>query len=134
MVMGEPMDGNRAVREAFTELAPRYEQAMDQELDGFLSRSYDEFIDLLLEFAPIQADDLVLDVATGTARIPRELVDRSRARGGIVGLDITPAMLEHARNRCSADRYAKRIHLLCASGSAMAFAAGTFDAHCQERP
>ena len=122
------MDGNKAVHEAFTELAPRYEQAMDQELGGFLSKSYDEFIDRLLEFAPIQADHLVLDVATGTARIPRELVDRSRARGGIVGLDITPAMLEHARSSCSADGYAEGIHLVCASGTAMAFAAGTFDA------
>ena len=122
------MDGNKAVHEAFTELAPRYEQAMDQELGGFLSKSYDEFIDRLLEFAPIQADDLVLDVATGTARIPRELVDRSRARGGIVGLDITPAMLEHAQSSCSVDRYAEGIHLVCASGTAMAFAAGAFDA------
>ena len=37
----------------------------------------------MLEFAPIQADALVLDVATGTARIPSELVDRSRATGGM---------------------------------------------------
>jgi ubiquinone/menaquinone biosynthesis C-methylase UbiE len=83
---------------------------------------------LLLESAPFQADDLVLDVATGTARIPRELVDRSRARGGIVGLDITPAMLERAQSSCSVDRYAEGIHLVCASGTAMAFAAGTFNA------
>ena len=122
------MDGTKAVREAFTELAPHYEQAMDQELGGFLAESYDEFIDRLLDFAPIQADDLILDVATGTARIPRELVDRSRARGGIVGLDITPAMLEHAQSSCSADRYAEGIHLVCASGTAMAFVAGAFDA------
>ena len=124
MVNGEPMDGNKTVRAAFTELAPRYEQAMDQELGGFLSKSYDEFIDRLLEFAPIQADDLVLDVATGTTRIPRELVDRSRVTGGIVGLDITPAMLEHAQSSCSVDRYTEGIHLVCASGSAMASAAG----------
>jgi ubiquinone/menaquinone biosynthesis C-methylase UbiE len=127
MVKGELMDGNKAVHEAFAELAPRYEQAMDLELGGYLSEGYDEFIDRLLEFAPIQADDLVLDVATGTARIPRELVDRSRARRGIVGLDITPAMLEHAQSSCSVDRYAEGIHLVCASGTAMAFAAGTFD-------
>jgi len=119
------MDGNKAVHEAFTGLAPRYEQTMDQELGGFLSKSYDEFIDRLLELAPIQADDLVLDVATGTARIPRELVDRSRARGGIVGLDLTPAMLEHARSSGSVDGYAEGIHLVCASGTAIAFAAGT---------
>jgi ubiquinone/menaquinone biosynthesis C-methylase UbiE len=45
-----------------------------------------------------------------------------------VGLDITPAMLEHARSRCSVDRYAEGIHLVCSSGAAMAFAAGAFDA------
>ncbi|NIV39626.1 MAG: methyltransferase domain-containing protein, partial [Anaerolineae bacterium] len=74
------------------------------------------------------ADALVLDLATGTARIPRELVDRSRAGDGIVGLDITPAMLEQARDKCSAGRYAGRIHLVCASGTAAPFAAGSFDA------
>jgi ubiquinone/menaquinone biosynthesis C-methylase UbiE len=55
-------------------------------------------------------------------------VDRSVAGGGIVGLDITPAMLEQARDKCSAARYAEEIHLVCASGTAVACAAGTFDA------
>lgn len=128
MVKEKNTDGGNSVRKAFTELALHYEQIMDRELGGFLSISYDEFIHSLLEFAPSQADDLVLDVATGTARIPRQLVDRSMARGSIVGLDITPAMLEQARGRCSAGQYAERIHLVCASGTAIPFAAGTFGA------
>ena len=122
------MDGDNTVREAFTGLAPGYERAMDRELGGFLSTTYGQFIDRLLDFAPVRADDLVLDVATGTACIPRGLVDRSRARGGIVGLDITPAMLEQAREKCSVGPYAGAIHLVCASGTAAAFAADTFDA------
>ncbi|MFN2186388.1 MAG: class I SAM-dependent methyltransferase [Anaerolineae bacterium] len=121
------MDGNSPVREAFSALAPRYEQAMDRELGRFLSESYGGFVERLLAFAPARADDLVLDVATGTARIPRALVDRLPARRGIVGLDVTPAMLEHARSRCLADGSAGQIHLICASGTTMAFAGCTFD-------
>lgn len=121
------MDGDSAVHEAFTALAQRYEQTMDRELGGFLSATYGQFIDLLLDFAPVGADDLVLDLATGTARIPRELVDRSIAGAGIVGLDITPAMLVQARDECSAGRYAETIHLVCAAGTAVAFAADSFD-------
>lgn len=121
------MDGSNPAREAFTDLAPRYEQAMDQELDRFLSASYGEFVERLLAFAPAQAGDLVLDVATGTARIPRALVERSEAGRGVVGLDVTPAMLEQARSRCLANGSAEQIHLVCASGIAMAFAGCTFD-------
>ncbi len=121
------MGRENAVRQAFTELAPQYEQVMDRELGSFLSATYGQFIDRWLDFAPVNADDLVLDLATGTARIPRELVDRSKV-GGIVGLDITPAMLGQARDKCSAGRYAGRIHLVCASGTAAPFAAGSFDA------
>lgn len=121
------MDGDTAVHETFTVLAQHYEQIMDRELGGFLSATYGQFIERFLDLAPVDADDRVLDLATGTARIPRELVDRSRGGGGIVGLDITPAMLEQARDRCSAGRYAKAIYLVCASGAAVAFAADTFD-------
>ena len=121
------MDGDTAVHEAFTALAQGYEQTMDRELGGFLSATYDQFIERLLDFAPVSAHDLVLDLATGTARIPRQLVDRSIAGGGIVGLDITPAMLLQARDKCSVGRYAERIHPVCASGMAVAFAADTFD-------
>jgi ubiquinone/menaquinone biosynthesis C-methylase UbiE len=122
------MKGKPSVREAFTELAPHYEQTMDQELGQFLSVSYSDFIEQLLAFAPIQANDLVLDVATGTARVPRALAKRSQAGHGIVGLDATPAMLEHARDRCLADGLTNDIRLVCASGTAIAFATRTFDA------
>ena len=121
------MDGDHTIRDAFTGLAPRYEQAMDRELGSFLSATYGQFIDRLLDFAPVSANDLVLDLATGTARIPRELVNRSKAKAGIVGLDITPAMLEQARDKCSTGTYAEAIHLVCASGTAVPCAAGSFE-------
>jgi ubiquinone/menaquinone biosynthesis C-methylase UbiE len=122
------MKGTPLAREVFTDLAPRYEQIMDRELGRFLSVGYADFIERLLAFAPIQADDLVLDMATGTARLPRALVERSQAGRGIVGLDITPSMLEHARDRCLSEGSASRIHLVCASGTAIALATCTFDA------
>lgn len=122
------MDKTKAIAAAFDELAPHYEQAMDQELKGFLAKSYDEFIERFLASAQIRAQDFVLDVATGTGRIPRALVDRSKANRGVVGLDVSPAMLERAQAYRTADGASRAIYLVCASGTAMAFAVGTFDA------
>ena len=73
-----------AVTKTFTELAPRYEQTMDQELKEFWGMSYMEFIQLLIEMASIEENDVILDVATGTAHIPLNLADQVGTRGRIV--------------------------------------------------
>jgi SAM-dependent methyltransferase len=48
----------------------------------------------LFERLPLDADDLVLDVAAGTGHVARQLAPRVRA---VVALDATPAMLEQGR-------------------------------------
>jgi ubiquinone/menaquinone biosynthesis C-methylase UbiE len=121
------MAGNDVVHQAFAELAPRYEETMDSELRGFLGVGYREFVDRLLGTVVVEDDDLVLDVATGTALLPRRLVERERARSRVVGLDITPEMLSQGRASLEAAGSSSRIRLVCASGLAMPLAAGTFD-------
>jgi ubiquinone/menaquinone biosynthesis C-methylase UbiE len=116
-----------AVHEAFTELAPRYEAAMDLELSGFLGQGYAEFIDTLLEASVVESGGSILDIATGTALIPRRLADRVRGPARIVGLDITPAMLEQGQARLPTSDFPAVISLVCASGMQMPFPQGLFD-------
>ena len=121
------MAGNDVVIEAFTEMAPRYVETVDRELRQFWGLSYEEFVEQLTEVASVNKGDVVLDVATGTALIPLNLVDKLGARGRVVGLDITPAMLRHGRKNVVATGSSSRIHLVCASAMAMPFVEGVFD-------
>lgn len=82
-----------SVHEAFTELAPRYENVVDHELMTFWGWSYQDFIDRLLEQTTLEPGQKLLDIATGTAVIPRKLADRGFDQNQIIGLDITEAML-----------------------------------------
>jgi ubiquinone/menaquinone biosynthesis C-methylase UbiE len=121
------MPGNDVVIEAFTELAAHYEETVDRELRQFWGLSYEEFVDWLTEVASVNAGDVVLDVATGTALIPLKLVDEVGARGRVVGLDITLAMLKHGRKSVEATSSSSRINLVCASAMAMPFVEGVFN-------
>jgi ubiquinone/menaquinone biosynthesis C-methylase UbiE len=122
------MTANDVVIEAFTELAPRYQETMDRELRQFWGLSYEKLVDWLTEVATINEGDVVLDVATGTGFIPLKLVDKIGARGRVVGLDITPAMLQHGRKNIEASGSSSRINLVCASAMAVPFVEGVFDA------
>ena len=122
------MAGNDVVIEAFTELAPRYVEAVDRELRQFWGVSYEGFVEQLIEAASVNEGDVVLDVATGTALIPLKLVDKVGDRGRVVGLDITPAMLKHGQKNVEATGSASRINLVCASAMAMPLVEGVFDA------
>jgi ubiquinone/menaquinone biosynthesis C-methylase UbiE len=120
------MTSNNVVK-AFTELAPRYGETMDQELRRFWGLSYREFVDRLIETVSVGEDNIVLDVATGTAYIPLKLMDTVGGRGQIVGLDITPAMLKHGRENVEASESSSRIGLVCASAMEMPFIESFFD-------
>ena len=58
------MDSNKAIAEAFTELAPRYEKVVDQELRRIWGWSYKEFVDQLLSLTSV--NDLVMNSQTET--------------------------------------------------------------------
>lgn len=121
------MSDNRVIIEAFTELAPRYEKVVDNELQRFWGWSYEGFIENLIDLALVRDEDVVLDVATGTAIIPLMLTNRGKINGKIVGLDITLAMLEKAMRKINSNANTSRIQLTCGSAMEMPFRDGLFD-------
>jgi ubiquinone/menaquinone biosynthesis C-methylase UbiE len=121
------MADSETVVEAFTQLAPSYEETVDRELRDFLGLGYQQFIDRLVSLTAISERDTVLDVATGTALIPISVADMLGAEGQAVGLDITPAMLRYAQDNVEASDLASRVSLVCASGLEIPFVENTFD-------
>lgn len=121
------MDGQRDIITAFSEMAPRYEQLMDHELNRFWGLDYSVFLDeALRDFHPL-SNDLILDIATGTGFIPEYLIKNRKPFSKIIGLDITFEMLVHARRRALEMGAQDRILLVCASAHAMPFRNGSFD-------
>jgi demethylmenaquinone methyltransferase/2-methoxy-6-polyprenyl-1,4-benzoquinol methylase len=71
-------------------------------------------------------EDVVVDVATGTATVAVELVRRTGC--SVVGIDQSPEMLEEARRRILLAAETKRIRLVEASAQELPFEDGSFDA------
>jgi ubiquinone/menaquinone biosynthesis C-methylase UbiE len=120
------MEEKTDIIEAFTEMAPRYEQVVDLELNRFWGWSYQGFIHQLLASTPIQPQDIILDVATGTGVIPFQLEKAGHPHRQVHGLDITQSMLKHARRRLTdLDGQADQ-NLVCASAMDMPYADSGF--------
>jgi ubiquinone/menaquinone biosynthesis C-methylase UbiE len=122
------MTRNDDVTKVFTELASDYEDTMDRELGSLWGLNYHQFVSGLLATGAVQEGDTVLDVATGTALIPRMFQGEVGRRGKLVGLDVTPGMLYQARDRALSTPSFALIHLVCASAMSIPFAEGSFDA------
>jgi ubiquinone/menaquinone biosynthesis C-methylase UbiE len=69
---------------------------------------------------------LILDVATGTARLARTLLPESGFRGKIVGLDLSRKMLQQAVARTK--RWEERLTLIWDDASQLPFPSETFEA------
>jgi ubiquinone/menaquinone biosynthesis C-methylase UbiE len=82
-----PEDHSQAVERAFTQQAAAFE-------DPRFNRVFTTDSEWLFERLPLGADDLVLDVATGTGHVARRLAPHVRV---VVALDATRAMLEQGR-------------------------------------
>jgi ubiquinone/menaquinone biosynthesis C-methylase UbiE len=113
--------------EAFTELAPRYEKVVDNELKRFWGWSYAGFIDRLIELTPISEGDFILDLATGTSVIPRRLIQKVRKEYEIIGLDITARMLKRGKEKIDQDKENINIHLACGDAMVMPFSNESFN-------
>jgi len=120
-------DKSNVVIEAFTGLAPVYEKTMDQELGEIWGLDYGDFVQRLVEGVSVRDGDVVLDVATGTARIPLALTSQTDISSQIVGLDITPAMLQRGLGGIRSRGLTARIRLVCGSAMTMPFVDQTFD-------
>jgi ubiquinone/menaquinone biosynthesis C-methylase UbiE len=121
------MDQKKAVEEAFSELAPRYEQVVDSELRLIWGWTYKGFVDQLIELSTVKKDDLVLDIATGTGVIPLRLTELYPNENQFIGLDITPQMLQHARRSIAERQREHKIRLTCASAMDIPFGRDTFN-------
>ncbi len=71
-------------------------------------------------------DPLILDVATGTARLARTLFQQSNFHGRLIGLDLSRKMLQQAVQTTEA--WANRITFICQNAGQLPFPDDTFDA------
>jgi ubiquinone/menaquinone biosynthesis C-methylase UbiE len=120
------MEDNANIIEAFSELAPRYEQVVNSELNRFWGWSYIGFINRLIASTPVQPQDIILDIATGTGVIPSLLEKAGHPHNQIHGLDITLSMLKHAKSRLEDQEGHANQNLVCASAMEMPYANSSF--------
>lgn len=120
------MEEKEVVVEAFTELAPRYERVVDNELHKFWGWSYQGFIQFLIEHTSINAGDLLLDIATGTGVIPRAVM-QSNPNCKIIGIDITRAMLSHGKQKLEPGLFGKKVFLTTGDAMQMPYSSSSFD-------
>jgi ubiquinone/menaquinone biosynthesis C-methylase UbiE len=69
---------------------------------------------------------LILDVATGTGRMPRALLKRPVFQGSVIGLDLSRKMLQEATEKLR--EYPERYALICRDARDLPFPNDTFDA------
>jgi SAM-dependent methyltransferase len=69
---------------------------------------------------------LVLDVATGTGRLPRALLRQPPFQGRVIGLDLSRGMLQEAVRRTA--QFAERMTFIWQDASQLPFEDDTFDA------
>ena len=113
--------------QAFTELAPTYEETVDRELRQFWGIGYREFIDRFLDKVEFNHGDVILDVASGTGPVLRKLAALPGIDGQIVGLDITLSMLQNAQAMNATMMTDSPIHTICGSGMEMPIDSNVFD-------
>lgn len=116
--------------DAFEELAPRYESVVDGELQRFWGWNYRSFIDRLLDELCISQDARILDIATGTLVIPKQILIRWPFNLQVFGLDITYSMLCQGKRSLAADPVSNgrpRVSLACGDAMQMPFCTASFD-------
>ena len=115
--------GRRVVVALYDLYADRYDRI----------KQFDEIADitlvsqpLLMRISPI-VDPLMLDVATGTARVPLIMARNGDFCGHVIGLDASRRMLAKAREKIAAGRFEAYVSLLHHDASDLPFEDGSFD-------
>ena len=117
--MVETLSGR--ARELFAPLGPTYDRYA-----RLLSFGQDpRWRRFLVSRLPVGPDDVVLDVATGTAAVALELVRQTGC--SVVGVDQSVEMLAEARRRLLLVAETRRIRLVEASAQELPFDDGSFD-------
>jgi SAM-dependent methyltransferase len=78
--------------------------------------------ELLCESIPVHAGDRVLDVGTASGNTA---ISAARRRAVVTGVDLVPALLEHARNRAQTEGF--QIDFREGNAMALSFPDGSFD-------
>ncbi len=115
--------GPRVVALLYDWFAPRYDRV----------KQFDKAGDALMLAMPIlkhlalsaASEALVLDVATGTGRLPDALLAQRRFRGRVVALDLSRRMLDQAQAKLAA--YGDRVAFMRRDAQRLPFDADTFD-------
>jgi demethylmenaquinone methyltransferase / 2-methoxy-6-polyprenyl-1,4-benzoquinol methylase len=106
----------------FAPLGPRYDR-----LGALLSFGQDpRWRRFLVERVDARPTDTVLDVATGTAAVALELVRQKDCF--VVGVDVTPEMLEVGRRRVALAGATRQVRLQAGDAQSLPFDDGRFDA------
>jgi ubiquinone/menaquinone biosynthesis C-methylase UbiE len=121
------LEEQQQIIETFTEMAPRYEGLMNNELNRFWGFSYEGFVREFLEGLQTESSDVILDIATGTAFIPSYLIKHQKPFKKVIGLDITFHMLLNARRNINEDWFSGPLSLLCASAHEMPLQSNCMD-------
>jgi demethylmenaquinone methyltransferase/2-methoxy-6-polyprenyl-1,4-benzoquinol methylase len=121
------MEEKKAIKETFEEYSAHYEESMESELNRFWGWSYATFLDELINRTPIQQNQKVLDIATGTAMIPRKISSKNIPGIHITGLDLTEAMLVKGKSEIQKMDGSNSITLTCGDAMALPFPSQTFD-------
>lgn len=116
--------GRRAVIWLYDVYATRYDN-----IKGFKPEYDHQFLaqPLMSRLAPNRAP-LILDVATGTARLPLAMLNHAWFEGQVVGVDLSVQMLNVAAQKLAGDDENKQVTLLRAPADRLPFADATFDA------
>ncbi len=121
------MDNKDHIIETFTELAPRYEEVVNAELNRFWGWSYTGFVNQLIQATPIPDKGRMLDLATGTGVIPIKVTTEGLNKNRIHGLDITMSMLARAKKKLVTNNIQDQVDLVCASATNIPYASASFD-------
>lgn len=127
MLLHKTMKEKQAIKETFEEYSAHYEESMDSELHRFWGWSYTQFLEELVKRTPILEDQKILDIATGTAMIPRKISSKNIPGVHITGLDITEAMLVKGKKEIFKLDSNNSITLTCGDAMALPFSSQTFD-------
>ncbi len=117
--------GRRVVAFLYDRYAGRYDQVKQFHPANDAVMLAMPILEHLATMGNRQAEVRVLDVATGTGRLPAVLLGQSAFRGRIVALDISPKMLEQAQAKLSS--YAGRVEWMRQDAQHLPFQDASFD-------
>ena len=121
------MKEKQVIQEAFSELSPRYEEAMDNELKLFWGWSYNKFLEELISRTEISENQKILDIATGTSYIPRRIMQLNKHGVRITAQDISESMLKQGKRKIISESYQDSIDQACSDAMALPFKDQSFD-------